>query len=234
MGCDFVGHPVASRPVPDLAARAAFRDEIGVGDAPLLTILPGSRKGEVRRLAPVFGRALGRLAATCPGLRVAVPVASAVDGLVRRATAEWPVAPVLLDATNPSAEAAETRKLTCFAASDAALAASGTVVLELAAMGCPMVAAYRMNHLTSLVVRRLIRVSSANLVNILVGRPEVPEFLQEYCTDKALAEAVLPLLTDPAARERQRAAEAEAIRLVGRGGPPPAERAAEAVLRAIG
>lgn len=234
IGCDFVGHPAAEVPVPDAAARAAFRAEAGVpAGGELLTVLPGSRRGEVRRLAPVFGAALGLLAARRPGLSVVVPAAEAVAAEVAAAVARWPVPARLLDPRGTAPEAAEATKRLAFAASDAALAASGTVTLELAAMGCPMVSAYRMNHLTSLVIRHLIRVPSANLVNILTESRVVPEFLQEYCTPAALADALADLLGSAAARERQRDAGARAMALVGRGGPAPSDRAAAAVLRVI-
>lgn len=232
MGCDFVGHPIAAVPVPDAAARAAIRAELGAG-GPLLTVLPGSRRGEVARLAPVFAAALRQVATAVPRVTVAVPAALSVAGQVAEAVRGWDMPVRLLDPRGMSPEAAEARKFACFAASDAALAASGTVTLELAAMGCPMVSAYRMNHLTSLLVRRLIRVPSANLVNILAGRKAVPEFLQEYCTPGALAGALLPLLVGGPEREAQLAAEDEALEMVGRGGAPPPVRAARAVLAAV-
>ncbi|GIX15312.1 MAG: lipid-A-disaccharide synthase [Paracoccaceae bacterium] len=230
MGCDFVGHPAAELPAPDPALMAQMRPDGG----PLLAVLPGSRRGEVRRLLPLFRATVAELAARLPGLAVVLPAAGMVAAEVAAAVADWPVPVRLLDPRGLPPAVAEARKFAAFAAADAALAASGTVVLELAAMGCPMVAAYRVNHLSSLIARHLLRVDSANLVNLLCGRHAVPEFLQEHARPQAMAAALRPLLTDARARAAQRAALDEAMRRVGRGGVPPSQRAAHALLGAIG
>jgi lipid-A-disaccharide synthase len=196
-------------------------------------VLPGSRRSEVRRLAPVFGAALRLLLARRPGLRVVVPAAGGVAALVREAVANWPGDPIRLDPTGLAPGAAERRKLTAFAAADVALAASGTVTLELAAMGTPHVSAYITSPVTSFVVERLIKVPSANLLNLLTEAPVAPEFLQRYCTPEALAGAVERLLGDEAARSRQLAAAAQAMEMLGRGGEAPSVRAADSVLRKL-
>lgn len=232
MGCDFVGHPAATLPRPGPDAQAAFRREIGDPQT-LLCVLPGSRKGEVRRLLPVFAASVRMLAEDVPGLAIVAPAAGPVVEDVRNGLSDMKVPVHVLDPTDLGPEEAERRKLLAFASADAALAASGTVSLELAAMGCPSVIGYRMNHLTSLIVRRLIRVKSATLVNILTDSMVVPEYLQEFCTPEALSMAVRPLLKDPAARDAQREAANDAMVLLGRGGPPPGQRAADAVLAAL-
>ncbi|MEL6232781.1 MAG: lipid-A-disaccharide synthase [Pseudomonadota bacterium] len=263
MGCDFVGHPAAllAPPAPD--ACAAFRVELGLGagnppgvrpqgapwngpggdpgngpedppaEAPLLCVLPGSRRGEVARHMPLFGAALARLAPRFPGLQVVLPAAAFVADQVAAACADWPVPVTLLDPRGRPADLAEARKLTAFAAADAALAASGTVVLELAAMRCPMVAAYRVNHLTSLIVRHIVKVNTANLVNLLTDSRAVPEFLQEYATPDTLADALAPLLAHAPARAAQVEALDLAMSRIGRGGPSPSLRAADAVLACL-
>src|SRR5262249_48922461 len=120
-----------------------------------------------------------------------------------------------------------------FAASRAALAASGTVALELALAGVPMVVAYRTNPLTAWLLRRMVKVPYANLVNLVLGRAVVPELLLEDCTPERLSSAVERLLTDPAAREAQRGGFAEALDRLGRGGASPSLRAADEVLALI-
>lgn len=116
------------------------------------------------------------------------------------------------------------------AAADAALAASGTVSLELAAAGVPMVIAYRVNALSAAIARRLIRIDTATLVNLVTETRLIPEFLQGDCAPGRIAPAVSRLLTDPAAAAAQRAVAAEAMTLLGRGGEPPGLRAARSVL----
>ena len=225
LDCTFVGHPIVET-APDRADGGAFRAEHGIrGDAPLLCVLPGSRRGEVSRLLPIFSDAVGRLHAGRPDLRVVIPVAETVAEMVAEMVADWPVAPILVRGA--------TAKQGAFAAADAALAASGTVALELAMAGVAAVIAYRVNAVTAFIVRRLIRVRFANLVNILLDREAVPEFIQDNCRPDLLASALESLLADPRAREAQAAAGAEAMRHLGAGGPSPSRRAAEAVLGCI-
>ncbi|MEM9048192.1 MAG: lipid-A-disaccharide synthase [Pseudomonadota bacterium] len=231
MGCSFVGHPAVEldRPLP--TARAAWRARFGPG--PVLCVLPGSRRGEVRRLLPLFGATVAKLARRHAGLAVVVPAALHVVDQVEQGVSDWPCPVTLLDPREASAEAADRRKLAAFAGADAALSASGTVVLELAAMGCPMVAAYRVNHLTSLIIRHIVKVRTANLVNLLTEDDAVPEYLQEYATPDVLAAALDPLLRNGAARDAQIAAQERAMLRIGRGDTSPSDRAAQAVLSVI-
>ncbi len=111
-----------------------------------------------------------------------------------------------------------------------ALAASGTVAVELALAGVPAVITYRVAPLTAAIARRLLKIRYVSLVNIVLDRPAVPELLQEHCRPERLVEAVSTLLTDPAARETQRAAGREALARLGYGGPPPSARAARIIL----
>ncbi|MCB1371380.1 MAG: lipid-A-disaccharide synthase, partial [Rhodobacteraceae bacterium] len=128
----------------------------------------------------------------------------------------------------------EARKRAAFAAADVALAASGTVSLELAAAGAPMVIAYKANPLTEWMIRRLVRVDTATLVNLVTETRAVPEFFFDDFTPELIAPAVGALLDDPAAAAAQRAVGQRAMDLLGRGGEPPGLRAARSVLEAIG
>lgn len=226
MTCDFVGHPVAGLIQPEAADVQAFRAGLGLADGDrLLLLAPGSRRGEVRRLAGPFIETVQRLRRDLPGLAVVCPVAETVDAEVRLAlsTLQDPVHII------PAWEG-EARKRLAFAASDAALCASGTITLELAAAGTPMVAAYRTTWLTAQIVRRLVKVNTANLVNLISGQDVVPEFLQEHCTAEALHGALLPRLTRPGVAAAEVAAFGEVMAAMGRGGPLPEVRAAASVL----
>ena len=233
MSCDFVGHPVVSTPQPEADEIAGFRHEIGLreGDRMLL-VLPGSRAGEVARMGPVFGEVLGRLAAGRDDLRVVVPttanMAETVKGLVR----DWPFSPRLIDPRADS-DAAKHKRL-AFAAADAALAASGTVSLELAAAQTAVVIAYRFNWLTTRIIKKKVKLDSATLVNILTESRAVPEFLFEECCGDLIAPKVAALLDDPAQREAQLAASRRALAMLGKGGEAPGLRAARSVLRFVG
>ena len=216
----FVGHPVLESGA-DAGNAARFRAAHGVADAPVLVVMPGSRRSEVTRLLPVFGDALKPLAAHVPGLVAVVPVAPAVADAVQQATAAWPVRPIVVTGDDEKHDA--------FAAAAVALTKSGTSTLELAMAGVPMVVAYRVHPLSAAIARRLVHTRFAALVNLLEGREVVPELLQEKCTPPRLADAVHRLLTDRAAAEAQRAA----FRSIVAGLRPPEGTPSAAAARAI-
>jgi lipid-A-disaccharide synthase len=219
MTCDFVGHPVVSEPLATLAEVAALKVK---GGWPILLALPGSRRGEVTRLAPVFGEVVGQLQARHPGLRVLLPTVQGVAGLVRELTAGWPVRPEIIEDAG--------QKRAAFAAADVALAASGTVSLELAANGCPMVIAYDMHPLTLWLMRRAALVDTVTLVNLVSETRVVPEFIGPDCRPEKIAPALDALLQDSGA---QREAMALTMERLGKGGEPPGLRAAKSVLSAL-
>ena len=217
MTCDFVGHPVVAEPRASEAEKAAF-----AGQGPLLLALPGSRRGEVTRLAPVFGEVVTHLKARHPDLRVALPTVRGVAGLVRDLTAGWAIQPEIIE--DPA------RKRGAFAAADVALAASGTVSLELAANACPMVVAYDMHPLTLWLMRRAALIDTVTLVNLVSETRVVPEFIGPDCRAERIAPALEALLADPSA---QRAAMALTMERLGMGGEAPGLRAARSVLEAL-
>lgn len=222
-----VGHPVIEGDAGK-GDGAGFRARHGLApDAPLLCVLPGSRHSETGRLLPVFAETLALVAERKPGLTAVVPTVETVADAVTAAARDWPVPAIVLRG------AAE--KYDAFAACDAALAASGTVALELAMARLPAVIAYKVSRLTAFVATRFLglRLKYATLVNILMDAPVMPELLQDRCRPGLLAEEVIRLLDQPAAREAQRAGAGEALRRLGHGGPSPSARAAEAVLAFI-
>lgn len=223
MSCDFVGHPIAARGVASPGAAAALRDRLGVGkQQPLLLCLPGSRRGEVARLLPRFQGAIALLRAEHPGLRVVLPTVRGVAPLVRGMVAGWAEPPAILET------AAD--KLAAFAAADLALAASGTVSLELALNRVPMVIAHDFNWLTFRLMKRAALIDTVTLVNIVSQTRTVPEFLGPACRPGPIAAALHRLLSDGAARAAQREAADTTLRLLGRGGEAPGLRAARSVL----
>jgi lipid-A-disaccharide synthase len=221
MSCDFVGHPVVAEPVATDAQVVAFRAQHELGaDERLVLVLPGSRRSEISRLAPIFGAAVQGLEA-----RLILPTLPHIRQEVEALTAHWSPAPVILDATDlPLKRAA-------FRAADMALAASGTVSLELAANGTPMVIAYDFNWLTRALVKRAIKVDTVTLVNLVSETRVVPEYLAERCRPGLIRAGIEAVLADPGA---QREAMAETMARLGRGGPAPGLRAAHSVLNALG
>ncbi len=224
MECDFVGHPVVAEPQATAAEALAFRAAHGIGDAPLILALPGSRRGEVTRLAARFGAALAQVTARHPRARIVLPMAGAVAPLVRSLTADWPSAPLLLDPTAPGAAAS---KRAAFRAADVALAASGTVSLELAAAGTPMVIAYDMSWLSRQIISRMLLVDTVTLVNLVSETRVVPEYIGARCQPGPIADALCATLTTPQA---QSGALALTMQRLGQGDAPPGLRAARAIL----
>lgn len=226
MSCDFVGHPVAAEPVASATEALAFREAHGIAaDAPLVAALPGSRRGEVSRLIPPFGETLARVAGHLPGLRVVLPTPRHLADTVQAATRDWPGRPVILTAPDLGLRTA------AFAAADAALAASGTVSLELAAQSCPMAIAYDMAPLTLWLMRRMARIDTVTLVNLVSDTRTVPEFIGPDCRADRIAPALIALLENGPGAQAQ-AMEVTMERL-GRGEEPPGLRAARSVLSVL-
>ena len=223
MTCDFVGHPVVTQPRATPAQAAAFRTSHAIApDQPLLLCLPGSRRGEVTRLLPRFRDAIATLSAKHPGLAIVLPTVRGVAPLVREMTGDWPTRPLILEASDD--------KRTAFAAATLALAASGTVSLELAANRVPMVIAHDFNRLTWWLMKRAALIDTVTLVNIVSETRAVPEFLGPACQPAPIAAALDRLLTDPAARAAQDNAANLTMSRLGEGGEPPGLRAARSVL----
>jgi lipid-A-disaccharide synthase len=224
MGCDFVGHPVVAEPQADAAAVQAFRTAHDIGDAPLLLVLPGSRKSEVSRLVARFGQVIAHAKRAKPDLQVVLPMAQSVEDLVREETAKWSVQPILLPAS------ATEDKRAAFKAADVALAASGTVSLELAAAHTPMVIAYDMNWLSRFLIGRMLKIDTVTLVNLVSETRAIPEFLGADCTPDRITPALLSVLDAPDAQEKAMRVTMERL---GKGGEAPGLRAARSVLAAI-
>ncbi len=217
MTCDFVGHPVVAEPLASDAEKAAF-----AGEGPLILALPGSRRGEVTRIAPVIGQVLGAVKAAHPSARVVLPTVRGVAGLVRELAADWPIPPQIVQEAGA--------KRGAFAAADVALAASGTVSLELAANRCPMVITYDLHPLTRWLMQRASLIDTYTLVNLVSETRVVPEFIGKDCRADLIAPALLDLLADGTAQE---AAMWTTMERLGWGDEPPGLRAARSVLSAL-
>ena len=219
--CDFVGHPIASEPPPPDNDVAALRRRVGEG-ASVVVVLPGSRRSEVERLAPILGATLAEVIGQRPEMRVLVPAVPHLHDLVAKAVAEWPGAPLVL--SNGAA-----RRAALWLA-DVALTKSGTVSLELAAARTPMVVVYDMNPVSRWLILRMLRTDTVTLVNLVSETRAIPEFLGRDCRPERVAPALLDVLARP---ERQLPALDLTMERLGRGGEPPGLRAARAVLEGL-
>jgi len=216
----FVGHPLGEqvarlRPDTQEAQRR-------LAEPPVLLVMPGSRSGEVRRMAGVFGETVGLLSRRLGAIEVIVPAVPRLADHVRAAAGAWPV-PVRI-VTDPA------EKDAAFRVARAALTKSGTSTLELALAGIPMAAAYKVPLVEEIVGRLLITAQSAILTNLILEENVVPEFLQRDCTPEKLAAALFPLLADTPERRRQTDAFARLDTIMDIGRAVPSERAATLVL----
>jgi lipid-A-disaccharide synthase len=224
--CSYVGHSLIERRdwIMGLDPQELGR-RLGLApDRPVVTVLPGSRPGEVRRLMAPFGAALGLLAQKVGPIEVVLPAVASVRHLIDAALPSWPVRPHLVDT--------EEDKFKAFRLCRAALAASGTVTLELALSGAPMVVAYRVDAV-AVRLRSLVSAHSVVLTNLVLGENLFPELLQEDCTPEKLAEALVPLVKGGPERQKQLAGidRIAGAMLLDHG--VPSERAAEIVLRVM-
>ncbi|MHC1943879.1 lipid-A-disaccharide synthase [Bradyrhizobium sp. UFLA06-06] len=221
--CSYVGHPLTEQ----LASLRPNEDEQKRRDAqpPVLLALPGSRRSEIRHHLALFGAALGQLSKQTP-FELVLPTMPHLEAMVREGVASWPVVPRLA--------IGETEKRAAFRVARAALAKSGTVTLELALSGIPMVTAYRVGAAEAFILRRAIRVSSVILANLVIGSDIIPEFLQEDCTPDKLAAALGDVLADSPDRLRQLVGFATMDGKMSTGDQPPSVRAADIVLAEMG
>jgi lipid-A-disaccharide synthase len=221
--CSYVGHPLIEqiatlRPGPDEQRR---RD----APPPVLLVLPGSRRGEIRHHMAVFGETLGQLRAQGVAFELVLPTMPHLQDSIASALQDWPVQPRMV--------VGEADKRAAFRLAHAAFAKSGTVTLELAISGVPMVAAYKAGSLEAWIVRRRITSSSVILANLVVGENVVPEFIQEDCTPANLVPSLRDVLGDTPLRRRQVDAFARIDAIMSTGQKSPSVRAADIVLATL-
>lgn len=220
--CTYVGHPLIERldelrPGPtDLLARGA--------SPPSLLVLPGSRRSEIARLLDVFGETLSLLRDRIGAFEANLPAVDHLVDEIERRVADWPIAPRIIRG--------ETAKFAAFRRARAALAASGTVTLELALAQVPTVVAYKVTRIEEFIARRMIATPWIALPNIILGEEAFPEMLQDRANPLALAGLLADIMPDGAGRERQMAALARLEPLMRLAGDEaPSVKAAEIVLR---
>ena len=221
--CSYVGHPLTEqigvlRPGVEEQKR---RDE----QPPVLLVLPGSRRSEINHHMAVFGETLGQLAAEAVPFELILPTMPHLQDAVREGVKNWPVQPRVV--------IGEQEKRAALRIARAALAKSGTVTLELALSGVPMVTAYRTGAVEAWIMLRAINVKSVILANLVAGENVVPEFLQRDCTPKKLSQALREVLNESPLRRRQLDAFAKIEAIMSTGNQSPSVRAADIVLATL-
>ncbi|GAB1716093.1 MAG: lipid-A-disaccharide synthase [Nitrobacter sp.] len=218
--CTYVGHPL----IEQAGLLRPDAQELRRRDAapPVLLVLPGSRRSEIRHHMPVFGEALRVLRQSIPEIDVILPTMPHLVDAITKAVAGWPLQPRIV--------VGEDDKRAAFRAARAALAKSGTVTLELALAGVPMIAAYKGGAVEAWIAQRVIRVPSVILANLVIGENVIPEFLQKNCVPDTLAAGLGEVLRDTPLRRRQIEAFARLDAIMATDNQPPSSRAADAAL----
>jgi len=221
--CTFVGHPAARDNQANIGDN--FRAEHGLESAKVIGVFPGSRKSEVRRMLPIFGDAIHLLKSDISKLHIVTTVVSGLRPMIESYIRKWSIPVTLIESTG--------NKKAAYQGCDVALATSGTVTTELAAAGTPMVVGYKMSPLTIAVARRLVKAPHMTLVNLILKRRVVPEFLQEVCTATSLAEAIRALLLDCQLKRQQIYSLKTAVEALRGGEGDPSYRAAAVVQKIL-
>lgn len=214
----FVGHPIAENEVIPLKQTALFREGLRIDvSQPVIVVLFGSRKSEVKYHTQVFYEVLKKLNKKFSNLKVVIPLAESVATMIIENIREWPFDIELIDPrTVKSQDIAQRRKLLAFTAADAAVCVSGTVSLELASCGTPMVVVYKTHPVTAFIVKRLIKINTATIVNLVAEENIVPEFFQNDIDPHLIAEKLYTLMTDRIEREQHRHTFTEVLKVLGR------------------
>ncbi len=232
INCDFVGHPISRLKLPNQIQVNSFISKMNLDITKrVIAILPGSRKSEILFMLPIFVSVIRKLRIKFDDLEFVIPAPAHVSKLIENRITKEKVNVKILAEENFTSEEFKAFKFSLFGLSTVALATSGSVSLELARTGTPMITAYRCGWIFEMILKRFVNVKSANLINIILGQNLIPEFLFEKCTVSNLVAAISQLLTDSAFLLEQKSCQSEVIKaLVGEQGRS-SEAAARSVLR---
>lgn len=221
--CTYVGHPL----IEQIGTLRPDADERLRRDAkpPVLLVLPGSRRSEIRHHMATFGATLALLQKQGVAFELILPTMPHLVEVITEALKSWPLQPRVV--------VGETEKRAAFRIAHGAFAKSGTVTLELAISGVPMVTAYKAGSVEAWIIRRRITSSSVILANLVIGENVIPEFIQEDCTPEKLAASLGEVLADTPMRRRQVEALALLDDIMGIGRTSPSEMAAEVVFNHV-
>ncbi|MBL0941181.1 MAG: lipid-A-disaccharide synthase, partial [Alphaproteobacteria bacterium] len=221
--CTFVGHTVKEAGIEKIDPQQFRRQNRIDNDVPLLCVLPGSRASEVQKLLPIFKETIALLKSQHPNLRLVIPLAPAVKSQVINLTKTWDIPIIFVER--------EAERYAAMRSSTVALAASGTVNLELAMAATPFVIAYKVSALSAWFAKRLLKIPYVAMVNILGKKQVVPELLQENCEPSKLVEVVSQLLTNPKIRQAQLTEFAKITQMLCPKDVLPSQEAARVILK---
>ena len=231
MSCDFVGHPIVSEVVPSNQEIRLFRSSLGIErETPIVSILPGSRRTEIIKMLPLYLKSLEAVSKKYPNLIFIIASPPNVCELVKSYLKSTSI-PIMQLYEKDDPLKFEERKRMLFSTSLAALATSGTVTLEIARMGAPLLVGYRASFMTEILLKNFVKLKSATLINILTNQAAIPELLFSKCTYQNIASSLINILTDSTQATTQRVYVNYAMNALGANDLDPKVRAARSILQ---
>ena len=231
LSCDFVGHPIARQRLPDPNKINFFVSKMNIDlSKKILTFLPGSRKSEIHYMLPIFISVIRRLEDMIDNLEVVIPAPLHISKLVKQKIKKAKINVKVVGEEELTSEDFQSFKYVLFGLSTLAVATSGSVALELARSGTPMITAYRSGYVFEFLLKRFVTISSANLINIISETKTVPEFLFEKCNSDNISEAIFELLNQPELLLKQKELQLRAMHSLIAEAVGPSHLAAKTVL----
>ena len=226
--CDFVGHPIVTESLADEESIAEFKNEYSLTDEPLILCLPGSRKSEIDRLMPVFGKTLEKFSNILPSARFVLPSTPNIYEYSKKYLGSMPKDVIFLSPEKIGIDKYLKFKKASFKISSLALAASGTVSLELAANNTPMVIGYDMGFLSRQIIGLMLKTETVNLVNLITGNRNIPECLGANFKSENLFLEMVRVYSN---NQNQIKDFRTTMDLLGQNNEPPNDRAANSLLK---
>jgi lipid-A-disaccharide synthase len=223
----FIGHPIVEN-APDFSAKESenlrFRKKYLIEEKDVvICVTPGSRNGEVKKIFPEFIEAINLLAKKIPNLKVLIPLVDKTRNLVLKMAKDLKVDYFLIE---------KDEKNSAFFATDFALAKSGTNTLEFSLYRIPMIIAYKINFFTHFIVKRMVKIKFANLINLILNKELIPEMLQNNCESKQISNCLEKLILDKNFAQKQISESLAALKLMGLGSSEnPSKKAAMEILK---
>ena len=226
--CDFVGHPIVTESLADEESIAEFKNEYSLADEPIILCLPGSRKSEIDRLMPVFGETLEKFSNILPSARFVLPSTPNIYEYSKKYLGSMPKDVIFLSPEKIGIDKYLKFKKASFKISSLALAASGTVSLELAANNTPMVIGYDMGFLSRQIIGLMLKTETVNLVNLITGNRNIPECLGANFKSENLFLEMVRVYSN---NQNQIKDFRTTMDLLGQNNEPPNDRAANSLLK---
>ena len=226
--CDFVGHPIVTESLADEESIAEFKNEYSLADEPIILCLPGSRKSEIDRLMPVFGETLEKFSNILPSARFVLPSTPNIYEYSKKYLGSMPKDVIFLSPEKIGIDKYLKFKKASFKISNLALAASGTVSLELAANNTPMVIGYDMGFLSRQIIGLMLKTETVNLVNLITGNRNIPECLGANFKSENLFLEMVRVYSN---NQNQIKDFRTTMDLLGQNNEPPNDRAANSLLK---